>query len=62
MSFIGKNNGLLFKNNDLSDLINTYKIFQSMKLIDISKKIKNAKRKYKKYSIFSHYKELTKIL
>ena len=60
--FIGKNNGLLFKNNDLSDLINTYKIFQSMKLIDISKKITNAKRESKKYSIFSHYKELTKIL
>ena len=31
-------------------------------IIDISKKITNAKRESKKYSIFSHYKELTKIL
>jgi len=60
--FIGKNNGLLFKNNDLKDLINVYNNFNSMSSENIKKRILNAKKESKKYTIFSHYKQLLKII
>jgi glycosyltransferase involved in cell wall biosynthesis len=60
--FIGENRGLLFKNNDYKDLIDKYNLFDTMKINEIYKRKINAKKESNKYTIFSHYKELLKIL
>ena len=59
--FIGKYNGLLFKNNDLDDLIKTYNQFSLMSIEDANKRIINAKKQSKNYTVFSHYKQLLSI-
>ena len=59
--FIGKDNGLLFKNNSLDDLINKFNEFNLMSTEDVKKKIVNAKKQSKNYTIFSHYKQLLKV-
>ena len=59
--FIGKYNGLLFKNNDLDDLIKTYNQFSLMSIEDANKRIINAKKQSKNYTVFNHYKQLLKI-
>ena len=59
--FIGKHNGLLFKNNDLDDLIKTYNQFSLMSIEDANKRIINAKKQSKNYTVFSHYKQLLRV-
>ena len=59
--FIGKDNGLLFKNNNLDDLINKFNEFNLMSAKDVNKKIINAKKQSKNYTVFSHYKQLLSI-
>ena len=59
--FIGKYNGLLFKNNDLDDLIKTYNQFSLMSIEDANKRIINAKKQSKNYTVFNHYKQLLKV-
>jgi glycosyltransferase involved in cell wall biosynthesis len=59
--FIGKYNGLLFKNNDLDDLTKTYNQFSLMSIEDVNKRIINAKKQSKNYTVFSHYKQLLRV-
>ena len=59
--FIGKDNGILFKNNNLDDLINKFNEFNLMSAEDVNKKIINAKKQSKNYTVFSHYKQLLSI-
>ena len=59
--FIGKNGGILFKNNDHKDLAIKFNEFEKMQENEIFKKKINAKKQSNKYTIFSHHKELLKI-
>ena len=60
--FIGKKNGLLFKNNNLDDLINVYNDFNSMQIENIKQRTINAKKESKKFTIFSHYNQILKVI
>jgi len=60
--FIGKKNGLLFKNNNLDDLLNVYNDFNSMQIENIKQRTINAKKESKKFTIFSHYIQILKVI
>ena len=55
-------NGFLFKNNNLSSLIDTYNNFELTDSNTIKKKVFFLKRDIKKFTIFKHYKKLKSIL
>lgn len=58
---IGKNNGLLFKNNSLKDFLETYALYRKITLSDKNKYIQNSKKSLKKFTVFRHYVYLKKI-
>ena len=55
-------NGILFKSDKLDDLVKKFDYFMSLDNKQIMKKKINAKKKVKNYTIFSHTKNLNKIL
>ena len=58
---IENKNGLLFKSNSENDFLLKFK--QLINLSDLKKELKfNAKKKIKNYSIFNHFKQLSKII
>ena len=53
---------ILFKNNNLDDLINVYNDFNSMQIENIKQRKINAKKESKKFTIFSHYNQILKVI
>ena len=56
------NNGLLFKNNDETSLVNQFYEFKKLSIHELMKKKINLKKFSKNFSSFNHYKSLDKIL
>ena len=56
------NNGYLFKTNNLEDFISTYKKFENDDYKSVQLKLLKALKKAKNYTLFRHYKNLSKIL
>ena len=55
-------NGILFKNNDINDLITKFLDFEKMSIDDKKIMKKNALKNIKRYTIFLHSKKMKKIL
>ena len=55
-------NGILFKNNDINDLITKFFDFEKMSIDDKKIMKKNALKNIKRYTIFLHSKKMKKIL
>ena len=61
--FLGRNKaGFLFKNDNQSSLFSTIKMFKKTNKAGINLKLNKAKEKSKIYTIFNHYKILSKYL
>ena len=56
------NNGFLFKNNDKISLVNKYLEFKKLSIDELMNKKINLKKFSKNFSVFSHFKNLEKIL
>ncbi len=57
-----QNNGFLFKNNDLDDLLIKFKDFLSMNEKDILKNKVILKKRIKKFTLLEHFKKLNQII
>ena len=57
-----ENNGYLFKNNDLKDLLRKFDEFKSEDKNKLFKKKLNLKKEIKKFTLFQHFKNLNNIL
>ena len=57
-----ENNGYLFMNNNKNELIKKFDEFKNEDVSRIYKKKKNLKKKLKKFTIYSHFKTLEKII
>ena len=57
-----ENNGYLFMNNNKNELIKKFDEFKKEDVSRIYKKKKNLKKKLKKFTIYSHFKTLEKII
>jgi len=55
-------NGFLFQNNNLSDLLNKFDEFKNLSKNELHKKKFLAKKKAKMFTQFSHFKSLKKII
>ena len=55
-------NGYLFKNNNLNDLLEKFNEFKNEDKIKLLSKKINLKRELKKFTFFSHYNSLKKII
>ena len=55
-------NGFLFKNNDKNSLVKKYLEFKKLNDKEINDKKLNLKKFCKNFSVFSHFKNLDKIL
>ena len=56
------NNGFLFKNNDKISLVNKYLEFKKLSIDELMNKKINLKKFSKNFSVFTHFKNLEKIL
>ena len=56
------NNGLLFKNNDKNSLVNQYLAFKKLSSEKLMNKKINLKKFSKNFSVFNHFKSMSKIL
>ncbi len=61
-SEIIKENGYLYKNNDLDDLFSKFELFLNSDKKKIHKDTLILKKRIKKFTLFQHYKNLTEIL
>ena len=57
-----ENNGYLFKNNDLKDLLKKFDEFKSEDKNKLFKKKLNLKKETKKFTFYSHFKSLNNII
>jgi len=57
-----ENNGYLFKNNNLNDLLKKFDEFKMEKISKLNEKKLNLKREIKKFTFYSHFKSLEKII
>ena len=57
-----ENNGYLFKNNDLKDLLRKFDEFKSEDKNKLFKKKLNLKKEIKKFTFYSHFKSLNNII
>ena len=57
-----ENNGNLFKNNNLNDLLKKFDEFKMEKISKLNEKKLNLKREIKKFTFYSHFKSLEKII
>ena len=55
-------NGLLFKNNDKNSLVNQYLVFKKLSSEKLMNKKINLKKFSKNFSVFNHFKSMSKIL
>ena len=55
------NNGLLFKNNDKNSLVNQYLLFKKLSSEKLMNKKINLKKFSKNFSVFNHFKSMSKI-
>ena len=57
-----ENNGYLFMNNNKNELIKKFDEFKKDDILSLKKKKKNLKKKLKKFTTYSHFKTLEKII
>jgi uncharacterized membrane protein len=55
-------NGFLFENNNLNDLLRKFDEFKKEKVSDLNKKKLNLKKEIKKFTLYSHFNSLRKII
>ena len=55
-------NGILFKSNDKKSFIKNFKIFSNLNEEEKKKKILKTKKYIKKFTVFSHYKQIVNLL
>jgi len=55
-------NGFLFQNNNLSDLLNKFEEFKNLTEDELNKKKLFAKKQIKKFTQFAHFKSLKNII
>lgn len=55
-------NGFIFRSDDINSFLDIFKAFENSNKQSVFKKKVNAKKMSKKYSLFSHYLELRKII
>ena len=58
----GGNNGYLFKNNNLNDLLKKFEEFKKEDIVELNKKKINLKKEIKKFTLYSHFNVLKKII
>ena len=58
----GGNNGYLFKNNNLNDLLKKFEEFKKEDIVELNKKKINLKKEIKKFTLYSHFNALKKII
>tara|TARA_B100001057_G_scaffold493954_1_gene589482 strand:- start:4845 stop:5996 length:1152 start_codon:yes stop_codon:yes gene_type:complete len=59
---IGKNNGILFKNNSIKDFLSKYGHFKNLSNSEKKKIIINSKKSLKKFTLIGHYNSIVDIL
>ena len=57
-----ENNGYLFKNNNLNDLLKKFDEFKKEKVSELNKKKLKLKKEIKKFTLYSHFNSLKKII
>ena len=57
-----ENNGYLFKNNNLNDLLKKFDEFKKEKVSELNKKKLKLKKEIKKFTLYSHFNSLRKII
>ena len=57
-----ENNGYLFKNNDLNDFLKKFDEFKKEKVSELNKKKLKLKKEIKKFTLYSHFNSLKKII
>jgi glycosyltransferase involved in cell wall biosynthesis len=57
-----ENNGYLFKNNNLNDLLKKFDEFKKEKVSDLNKKKLKLKKEIKKFTLYSHFNSLNNII
>ena len=57
-----ENNGYLFKNNNLNDLLKKFDEFKKEKVSELNKKKLKLKKEIKKFTLYSHFKSLNNII
>ena len=57
-----ENNGYLFKNNDLKDLLKKFDEFKNEDKNKLFKKKLNLKKEIKKFTFYSHFKSLNNVI
>ena len=55
-------NGFLFENNNLNDLLRKFDEFKKEKVSDLNKKKLKLKKEIKKFTLYSHFNSLRKII
>ena len=55
-------NGFLFENNNLNDLLRKFDEFKKEKVFDLNKKKLKLKKEIKKFTLYSHFNSLRKII
>jgi glycosyltransferase involved in cell wall biosynthesis len=59
---VGNDRGILFNNNSKEDFINKFKLIQSITTDEKNRKLLNAKKFIKKFTLLNHYKNFNKII
>ena len=60
--FSNGQNGFLFENNNLNDLLRKFDEFKKEKVFDLNKKKLKLKKEIKKFTLYSHFNSLRKII